>query len=140
VPTQNARPDEVVQQHWPYDGPHSDATMASAAQAIAELVRYLNNAAWSVKLDGPGLYSVLSPLAGGLLSLDQLLGQLHAAAHSLVDDPTLYDDRRDRPGEHTAVDVADAIGDARVHQEFRLGIQTAAQYACHLGHDAPAVA
>jgi hypothetical protein len=134
VPTKHLTPDEIVEQHFPYDGPHSAHTMADAADVIAGLVRYLNNAGWSVRLDGPSLHRVLSGLSLALQRTDQLLAQMGNAAEALADDPTLYDTRPLILGADTVTAVADALTEARQSIGFRLAIEQAAQQASNLGH------
>lgn len=131
---------EIVERHWPYDGPHSSGTVESAAEVIAGLVRYMNNATWNPqRLSAPGLYRVLSSLNSAVWGLDQLLNQLGAVVGALIEDPTLYDDRRDRPGADTARDVLAALITARdaLADRPRRWIDQSAQLASRLGHDTP---
>jgi hypothetical protein len=134
---QDRTPDGIVEGHWPYDGPHSEESVELAAKVIAGLVRYMNNALWSVRPCGPSLYRVLSALNGAVYGADQLLDQLRGAAVALAEDSTMYDDRRDRPAQRTARELAAELVDAR--QALADGplrpIERAAGLACHLGHE-----
>lgn len=129
----NAR--SVVDRHWPYDGPHTDDTVADAALAIQRLCRYLANATYRPLSSGPALYRTLSRLNEASVSLEQALQQMASGAVTVLgDDETLYDDRRDRSGIDTVLAVASAVDDACQGMARRL--ELAAQLACHLGHDA----
>lgn len=124
---------QIVERHWPYDGPHTNDRVAAAAEGIERLTRYMANATYQPVTSGPALYRTLSSLNDALYHLDQALRQVADSTSTvLADDPTLFDDRHDRPAEDTAVDVADAISEARQGIAGRL--QRAAQMASHLGH------
>lgn len=133
---------EVVEQHWPYDGPHSDESVESAATAVGRLVRYLNNATWPYKkvvAGGPTLYRVLSSLNGAVYGLDQLLRQLQETARELAADESMYDDRRDRPARTTAIEAVAALGEAVLALgPLMRGVESATSLTCHLGHEQPA--
>lgn len=98
---------DVVEQHWPYDGPHSRDTVLEAARAVSGLVRYLNNATqpgtarytleWANTID-----SVVSNVKSAVYGLDQLLDQLSSAAKAAAEDPTIYDANSPRPEDRTA--------------------------------------
>lgn len=132
--------DEVVDQLWPYDGPHTAEMVAAAARAVSDLVRYLNNATrhQSVVPDAPSVHRVLAEVETAVFRPPQLLSQLQSVAEQLVFDPTLYDDREDRVAANTAAELAEnlrfACTDVRV-----LGIQlnTTAQCSAHLGNEDP---
>lgn len=108
----------VIEQHWRYDGPHSADQVTDAAAAVALLVRYLNNATgpgnapktleWAATVD-----RVLGCVNSFAHGLDQLLRQLADALRGQAGDPSLYDDRRDRPGRATALAAAHRIIAAR---------------------------
>lgn len=109
-------PVDVIHRQWPYDGPHDRDTVASAAEATAELIRYLNNATRSANaLDSAAaVHDVLSRLGGAAHGLDQLLRQLGAALHRHAEhDPGLYDDRDGHQGGDTAQDAAEQLQQAR---------------------------
>lgn len=130
---------ELVEQYWPYDGPHSDESVEQAATAVGRLVRYLNNATWPHKkhvASGPTLYRVLSQVNSAVYGLDQLLRQLRDTATGLADDTSMYDDRRDRPAADTAVEASDALGEAlSMLPSLTRAIERATNLACHLGHE-----
>ena len=86
----------VIGRALPYDGPHSRASVVAAAEGVSYLVRYLNNAtqpvtaehtlAWASTID-----AVLSRVKAAVYGLDQLFGQLSAAAAAQAETPGLYD-------------------------------------------------
>lgn len=126
-------PSEFIDRRWHYDGPHTDDTVTDAAAAIERLVRYMANATYRPIDMGPAVHRTLSHLDSALYMLDQVLRQIgQGVAGPLADDETLYDDRRDRPGVDTALDVAEAIEEGRQGISSRL--TQAAQLASHLGH------
>lgn len=134
---QDATPGGIVEEHWPYDGPHSEESIESASRVLAGLVRYMNNALWSVRPCGPSVYLVLSALNGAVYGSDQLLDQLRGAVLALAEDSTMYDDRRDRPAKQTALEVAAELVDARhaLADGPLRPIERATALACHLGHE-----
>lgn len=133
----------VVDRYWPYDGPHTPETAAAAAEAIADLVRYVNNAT------GPGnvthtlphashVYGVLGSLDTAIGGLWQLAGNLLWASVNHAADPTLYDDRRDRPALDTAGKLDTALD--RLREQFATvaaTVDAARAHSAHLGHDVP---
>lgn len=132
---------DVVQQHWPYDGPHSPDTVAAATEALPALVRYLANAT------GPGnsattlpyapqTYRLLGELTDTVDRLDQLLDQLGQATDRHTNDPTLYDDRRDRSARSTTGGVRHHLEQAReAAAHLRGQLSAARSHAAHLGHN-----
>ncbi len=132
-------PYELVEQFWPYDGPYSDDLTTSAATTIGRLGRYLNNA--TQKADGLRYVAVvgrvLAELHGAVASYEQLLAQLARYLVREADtDPSVYDDRHDRPGaltaDQVAADLHDAITAARA---LSAALAVPAQRAYHLGSD-----
>lgn len=104
--TETPDPYDIVEQYWPYDGPHSDETVVSALQMAGLLIRYANNAT-QYKSSLPWVatvYRAVGQLHGAVSGLDQLTSQLVTALENHADDPTLYDDRRE--AEHPAREVA----------------------------------
>jgi hypothetical protein len=132
---------DAIAECVPYDGPHSADTVTDAARGLPALVRYLNNAT------GPGnarttlkwaatVHRVLGDLGAAVYGLDQLLTQLAAASTHQASDPTLYDDRRDRPGEDTARALAAELGELRrTAGGLARSIDQARELSVHLGND-----
>lgn len=135
------RPDpyDIVERFWPYDGPYSDEHTTAALVMIGRLGRYLNNA--TQKRDGlpyPAVVGrVLAELAGAVIGYDQLLGQLARYLDREAEaNPALYDDRRDRPGAHTARETAAALDDAMAAvRALYLALTEPAALAYHLGSE-----
>ena len=134
---------QVVEDTWHYDGPHDPDTVTSAAQALPRLVRYLNNAT------GPGhdrsslryavtAYQIIAQIAGVADLLPQVLGQLARFLETQSTDPSLYDDRHDRPAVKTAIEAVMGIRDAiEAARQLAKPLHVAAQAAVHLGNDDP---
>ena len=106
-------PYELVEQHWPYDGPYSDELTTAAALMIARLGRYLNNA--TQKRDGLPYIAVvgrvLAELHASVAGYEQLLVQLAGYVEREAEtNPSVHDDRYDRPGAATAREL---VGDLR---------------------------
>ena len=132
---------DAIAECVPYDGPHSADTVTDAARGLSVLVRYLNNAT------GPGntrttlkwaatVHRVLGDLGAAVYGLDQLLTQLAAASTHQASDPTLYDDRRDRPGADTARALAAELGELRrTAGGLARSIDQARELSVHLGND-----
>ena len=130
-------PYELVEQHWPYDGPYSDELTVAAVLMIGRLGRYLNNA--TGKRDGlpdaAAAGRVLAELHAAIAGYEQLLRQLgRFLDREAIDNRTLYDDRRDRPGAVTAqaaaVRVRACVPSMRVVADV---LGEAAGLASHLG-------
>lgn len=129
----------LIEQCWPYDGPHSADTVGDAAEAMALLTRYINNASrYGTRTlpYAPHTYLVLGSINAVVHGLDQLLDQLATTLRHLADDPSLYDDYRWRPGAGTACAAADRLMLARA-EAARLAHQLLAAHelTSHLGHD-----
>lgn len=95
----DGRPDpyEIVEEFWPYDGPHDNADAASVL--VARLVRYMNNATqpgYPGVPNAPTLGRIVGNVTATAYALDQLLDQLAQAAERFANDPTLYDDQAPR--------------------------------------------
>ncbi|MGQ0577165.1 MAG: hypothetical protein ACT4RN_23630 [Pseudonocardia sp.] len=74
-------------------------------------------------------------LLGAVWGFDQLCGPLGGFAAALAEDPTLYDDRRDRPGARTALTLAAELGElGPVLRELTRRLERAAGHASHLGN------
>lgn len=138
-PVEDRGPDpyEIVERFWPYDGPYSDERTTAAAVMIGRLGRYLNNA--TQKRNGLPYAAVvgrvLGDLAGTVAGYEQLLDQLAWFLEREAEgNPTLYDDRRDRPGAQTARETAVALDDARgAVRALYLALSEPGQLAHHLG-------
>jgi hypothetical protein len=79
---------------------------------------------------------VLGNLNSVAYGLNQLMEQLGDALHRYGQDPTAYDDRRDRPAAETASEVRALLMDARLHlAPFRQRMEKAHSTASHLGND-----
>ncbi len=128
--------DDVVEAVWPYDGPHDPHLVEQAAAAMAALTRYLNNATSYGVRSGPALGRIVSNLATTVFRCNQLLEQLERAAVAVSGDRTLYDDRRDRDGIDTALELDVELRAARVTLALVANrLEQAAGMAGHLGHD-----
>lgn len=128
---------EIVEQRWPFDGPHSDDTVHSAAMAARQLVRYMANATYRPVGSGPALWRIVSALREAVVGLEQVLRQLaESASGAVADDASLFDDRHDRPGADTASEVAILLRHARgTLMETATALSLASAAASHLGHD-----
>lgn len=133
---------DVIDQQWPYDGPHDADTVTSAAEAVSALVHYLANAT------GPSnqretlqhtatVHAILEDIAGAVSGLDQLLHQLKSVLRHQADDPTLYDDRRaDFAAPDTARAAAEWVNSARMRAQDLAGTLDAARdLTAHLGNN-----
>lgn len=134
-------PYEIVETHWPYDGPYSNETTSAAATMVERLVRYLNNA--TGKRDGlpyaATTYRVLSGVDSAVYGLAQLTRQLRDHAERIAEDPTLYDDRRDRPARQTALELAAALDELMpAFDDLERRLRRATSTAVHLGNEAAA--
>jgi hypothetical protein len=130
----------AVESVWPYDGPHGPDIVTSAALALPRLVRYLNNAT------GPGhattsltcaatAYRITSHLAATADLLPQVLAQLARFLRAQAQNPTLYDDRYDRPAGPTALVAAADLDDAiKTVRGLAEALHRAAMASGHLGN------
>lgn len=93
--------DDVVARYWPYEGPLDDEAITSAAETLAGLVRYLNNATRG-DLPVPTLYELLGDLAASTAGMRQLVGQLVDTTDRYGNDTSLrHDTHRNDPGTAT---------------------------------------
>ena len=104
---------ELVQRYWPYDGPYDLERTTAAAAMVERLVRYLNNATTkpSALPYAAVAGSVIGSLHAAVAGMEQLTRQLARFATAQAQDPSLYDDRGDRPGAQTATELAAALTD-----------------------------
>jgi hypothetical protein len=125
---------ESVQQRWPDGGPYSHERTIAAAEAIAQLLRYLNDVARSTDAVVPHpdtVYRVLSGLAAATGELDQLLHRLLGCLE--LAGSTAHDDRHDRPATDTVFEVAAEVAGARVSARVLAEqMNRAARHAAHL--------
>lgn len=100
---------DLVEKHFPYDGPHSAEKLEEAADCLANLVRYLNNATrpgYQTLKHVATIYPILGAMNSTIHGFDQLLEQLNTACQRFVDDPTVYDDRGVRPASDTVKELS----------------------------------
>jgi hypothetical protein len=130
---------ELVERHWPYDGPHDDDALIGAAEAVERLARYLANGTHAPRLTwpGPSVYRVVSNLHSAMARLDQVLEQLSGyASGAVAESASLYDDRHDRPGADTAVAMAISLELAREGvRAAQAKLALASRDGVHLGND-----
>lgn len=140
-PSPDGRPDpyEIVERFWPYDGPYSDEHTTAAAVMIGRLGRYLNNATGkrSALPYAAVVGWVLNELAEAVIGYEQLLGQLAGFLDREAEaNPSLYDDRRDRPGAQTARETAAELHHAKAAvRALHAALTGPAQLAHHLGSE-----
>lgn len=84
-------PTDFVRAHWHSDGPHTPESIASAATAIEELMRYLAHATRG-DLDVPTLYAVTGSLAHATQISEQVLTQLASSCNALSERDDLRND------------------------------------------------
>lgn len=133
---------DLVEETFPYDGPHTPEQVREAARGVSVLIRYLNNAT------GPGngtnslpyaphTYRLIGSVRSTVAGLDQLLDQASAALRRHSGDSSLYDDRRaDYVGAETASDAANALSEARHSlEQASSDVDQAWGLSSHLGHD-----
>lgn len=126
---------EILEEFWPYDGPHSSHSMASAATAIAGLVRYLNNSTQYGVANAPTLWRIVAQVSTAADRFDQLLEQLERAARTLADDPTLRDAGRGEPPRAVALDLAEQMLTARkANRPLMHALDQASATSSRLGH------
>lgn len=131
----------MTQQSFPYDGPHSPDTVHRAAEILAYLVRYLNNATGAAGATVPHAATVdrvLGSLGAAVAGLDQLLAQLAPAIERQAKHAALYDDRCGCSGDATGAELVTKLGvvrgwSARLAHE----IDAARAASTHLGNANP---
>lgn len=135
------RPGELTLGHFAAMRWHTATTVNDGATAVAELVRYLDNATspgnarkaieWAATID-----RILGTVNAALYGFDQLLDHLADGIRAQATDPKLYDDRRDRPGEDTAAVAADEIAAAIQHlAQLTRQLPNVRELTHHLGND-----
>lgn len=144
-PLQPYEPDmpgeDVVDQHWPFDGPHSATRTTDACDGLARLVRYLDNATSSPVGLGSAqeTYHALGGLADTAGRLPQLLHQLSAWTNELAKDTSLGHDafkaEGPKPAAETATRAATQLDDAVTHANRLYETLSAAhEHLSHLYH------
>lgn len=131
---------EVVERHWPYDGPYGPEVTTAAATAIERLARYLNNATLKPEAlpHAAVAGSVLASLHVAMAGMEQLAAQLARFAERQAADPTLYDDRGNRTGAVTALELAGELDELRPMVAGLAGaLERAAGFASHIGNAEP---
>lgn len=132
------RVDDIVEEFWSYDGPHTPWKIRSALYAATQLIRYANNATQYPDriANGPLLGVGAGSVNALTYGLDQLLDQLARAAERVAEDPTLYDDRAPREqGGDTARGLAAELDQVRRGLlAVRPALDRAAQLGSRLGH------
>lgn len=88
-----------IERLFPYDGPHTPGTIRDAAEAVAALVRYLNNATrrGDTVRQPSDLAQVVGYLSGGVAGMPQLFNQLAEHARRISTWSDVYDERGGDP-------------------------------------------
>lgn len=132
---------DAVEALLPYDGPHSEAKITDASSAVSQLVRYMNNATQPGQARrtlpyAASIYRALGGIGGALYGLDQLVRQLSTAMAEHAENPSLYDDRRDRAGGRTAREVVIELGEVRqVLAAVADHLAVAREMSSHVGNE-----
>lgn len=127
----------LISQHWPTIGPHIDETIASAAEAIGELYRYLAHATRSGKAlpyIGDG-YRTLGSLAAGASSAQQVAMQLGEWAARMVDVPDLRHDNSGNPAATAGTVVNELVSTAGAFGRDATALSRVQSALGHLYHD-----
>lgn len=114
---------DVVEHFWPYDKPNAE-DVVTAAGALPDIVRYLNNATQPDKAQrtlpfANSIDTIISSLKSSVYGLDQLVEQLSTAARAQAARPDVYDARAENPKErHTegtqqALELAEKLSELR---------------------------
>lgn len=128
---------DLINAHWPTDGPHTDETIASASLAISELYRYLAHATRSGKAlpyIGDG-YRVLGSLAAGAGSAQQVAMQLGEWAAGLADSPDLVHDNGGNPAATAGMVVNELVTTGGAFGRAATALGRAQSALGHLYHD-----
>jgi hypothetical protein len=129
---------DMIPNYCPIDGPHTDDTATDAASSLSELVRYLNHATigrnpwpWAATT-----HRVVGGLSATVYGMEQLVRQLTQVLDAQAKDPTLYDDRHDRPGAQTATEAAAALRGLRpLIKQLAASLDAARAHTVHLGNN-----
>lgn len=132
---------DLIEEHFPYDGPHTPTRVGDAASCVDDLTRYLANATYPNKPVtewAPAIRRVAGQLSNGVGHLPQVLGQLARALDKLADDPSMFDDRYSNafPASDTARSASDELRLAAQQAELLYArLAAAGGHLYHLGHD-----
>lgn len=129
---------DVIGNYCHIDGPHDDDTATDAASSLSELVRYLNHATirhtpwpWAATT-----HRVVGGLSATVYGMEQLVRQLAEVLDKQAKDPTLYDDRRDRPGAQTAAQAAAQLRAVRpMVSQLAAMLDAVRAHTVHLGNN-----
>jgi hypothetical protein len=110
--------------HLDIDAPRSDEYTLTVAQGMAEAVRVLNHATYSLAATSQPstIYGVLGSIEATLTGIPQLLSQLSRLLVQLGADDRLYDDRDRDDAElasHTVTVIKEALLDRRIRDAVR---------------------
>lgn len=124
-------PTDFVRAHWHSDGPHTSESIASAATAIEELMRYLAHAT-RLDLDVPTLYAMTGSLAHATQISEQVLTQLASSTAALADRDDLRSDDINIAPATAALTAAGALDGDRDVRALRQRLDIAQQQLGHL--------
>lgn len=132
---------DVVDEYWPYDGPHDPDTVTTAAAAIDQLARYLANATQPhIAAHTLEYAATVDRIVGSLHStvhrLAQVTDQLSRRAAFLPDDPGLYHDSGGDPVQAARSAAADLTSTAVVLRDAGDYLLAAQRNTSCLGHNA----
>lgn len=131
---------DIIEKHWPYDGPHTVGSVITAADALVSLTRYLNNATRS-----PGALEsaittdcVLRSVRIAVGRLDQFARQVAASLRAQAQCGSLFDDRGYPAGADTAEHAAELLSTARAAvNDLVIALDQALAQTTHLGNYVP---
>lgn len=129
--------EDIVEEHWPYDGPHTDDKVVDALSAAVQLIRYANNATQRRMQYAASVYSATSMVHSLVASLEQLLDQLAEMTERMADDPDLYDDRYSDaypPRDVALAAAALLVNTGRPREDLQDALGRATTVLVHLGH------
>lgn len=126
-------PTDFVRGRWNSDGPHTPESIAAAATAIEELMRYLAHATRR-DLDVPTLYAATGSLAHATQISEQVLTQLANSCVAVSGRTDLRHDVADADPSSAALIAADELGveATRDVRSLRRLLDQAQQQLAHL--------
>jgi hypothetical protein len=141
-------PHAMLAEHWPTSGPHTRATVCSAAEVAAGLTRYLAHATGpaDTRTTLPGASDVdrvIASLEAATTQLPLLIEQLTERVTDLAADGGLYDNRNSSDRQlavDTSEELSGLLGDVRV-AAFNLAQLLGLAHVCsgRLGDNPPIV-